>query len=66
MTEDPELRKLYHDLDSKCAGIKSAAKLLRDCPPEERAEMLSLMKEGANALLKCLSDLEKRLGAGKN
>ncbi len=64
MTEDPNLRKIYHDLDSKCASLKSAVKVLRECPPEEKREMLSLMTEGATALLKCLSDLEKNLKKG--
>jgi hypothetical protein len=61
MTEDQNLRKLYHDLDSKCASLKSAVKLLRECPTEEKREMLALMTDGANSLLKCLSDLKKRL-----
>ena len=64
MTEDQNLRKIYHDLDSKCASLKSAVKLLRECQPEEKKEMLSLMTEGATALLKCLSDLEKNLKKG--
>ena len=59
MTEDPDLRRLYHDLAAKCAGLKSAVPILRDSPPEERKEILALMTESANALLKCLSALDR-------
>ena len=59
MTEDPDLIKLYHDLASKCASLKSAVKILRDCPPGERKEMLALMIETANTILKSLSELDR-------
>lgn len=64
MTETPDLRRLYHDIDSKCAGLKGASKLLRGCPPQERKEILTLMKESAAALLKCLSKLERAVISG--
>lgn len=62
MSEDQDLRKLYHDLDSKCASLKGAVKLLRECQPEEKKEMIDLMTDCANSLVKCLSDLKQRLG----
>ena len=65
MTEDPDLRKLYHDLASKCASLKSAVQILRDCPPEERKELLSLMIEAANTILKCLSELDRHYNPKK-
>ncbi|HAH32849.1 MAG TPA: hypothetical protein DCL44_11105, partial [Elusimicrobia bacterium] len=62
MTETPDLRKIYHDLASKCAALKSAVQVLRDSPPEEKKEMLALMTEAATAILKCLSELQKGSG----
>jgi len=59
MTEAPDLRRLYHDLASKCASLKSAVQILRDSPPEEKKELLSLMTEAANAIVKCLSELDR-------
>ena len=56
----PEARKLLHDLESKTASLKSAVKLLRDCAPKERKEMLSLMKTAASEIGECLAELEKK------
>ena len=61
MEQNPELRRLFHDLESKTTSLKSGAKLLRECPPEERKELLALMIESANALLKCLYGFEESL-----
>ena len=55
----PDARKLLHDLESKSASLKSAAKLLRDCPPAERREMLSLMRNAALEIVTCLNEMEK-------
>lgn len=60
-----EANKLYHDLESKCSSLKSAVKLLRECPPEEKDEILALMNEAARDILKFLSELEE-INSGKN
>lgn len=59
MELSPETRKLLHDIDSKTSSIKSAAKLLRECEPQERKEMLTLMKAAAQDVMNCLTELEK-------
>lgn len=59
MEPSPEMRKLLHDIDSKTSSIKSAAKLLRECEPQERKEMLTLMKAATQELADCITGLEK-------
>ena len=59
MELNSDTRKLLHDLESKSASLKSAAKLLRDCPPAERREMLSLMRNAALEIVTCLNEMEK-------
>ena len=54
---DPD--KLTHDIESKCASLKSAAKILKDCAPEEKKELLALMKESAQELVRITAELEK-------
>lgn len=61
MAVKPEVRKLLHDVQSKCASLKSASVLLKDCPTGETDEMLRLMTEEARAILKCLLDLRKEM-----
>jgi len=51
---DAALSKLIHDVNSKCASLKSAAALLRGADEKERAEFLKLMKEQARSLLEAL------------
>ena len=53
--------KLYHDLDSKSTSLKNAVKLLRECPPEQKGEMIALMREAAQDIQKYLAELEKSL-----
>lgn len=53
--DDAALRKLLHDVNSKCAGLKGGAALLKDAPPAERAELLRLMAEQAKALAETLA-----------
>ncbi len=60
MEPSPEMRKLLHDIDSKTSSIKSAAKLLRECEPQERKEMLTLMKAATQELMSCLLELERQ------
>jgi hypothetical protein len=59
MDTRPEVRRLLHDVQSKCASLKSASLMLKDCQNSEAAEMLSLMTEEARQILKCLFDLRK-------
>ena len=49
-----ELDSLIHDVNSKCASLKSAAALLRGASPEEKRELLRLMAQQAEALAKRL------------
>lgn len=44
------LKKLVHDVNSKCSSLKGAAALLKDAAPAERAELLRLMAEQARLL----------------
>lgn len=53
--DDAALRKLVHDVNSKCSSLKGAAALLKDAPPAERAELLRLMAEQAKALAQVLA-----------
>lgn len=53
--DDAALRKLVHDVNSKCASLKSAAALLKDAPPAERAELLRLMAEQTRSLAEALA-----------
>lgn len=55
MTDDAALKKLVHDVNSKCASLKGAAALLKDAPPEERKELLRLMAEQAASLAQVLA-----------
>jgi len=55
VTDDAALKKLVHDVNSKCSSLKGAAALLKDAAPAERAELLKLMAEQAKALALALS-----------
>jgi hypothetical protein len=59
MTDEISSR-LLHDLRSKCASLKSAAELYKDCSPAEKKEMLALMKQAASEITAAL----EKLGAG--
>lgn len=56
MTDEAALKKLVHDVNSKCASLKGAAALLKDAPPEERKELLRLMAEQARSLVQALAN----------
>ncbi|TBR17988.1 hypothetical protein EPO15_15725 [bacterium] len=60
---DEALRKLVHDVNSKCSSLKGAAALLKDAAPAERMELLRLMAEQAKALAAAL-DRFPRLSGG--
>lgn len=53
--DDAALRKLVHDVNSKCSSLKSAAALLKDAAPAEREELLRLMAEQAKSLAKAFA-----------
>lgn len=53
--DDAALKKLVHDVNSKCSSLKGAAALLKDAPPAERAELLKLMAEQARSLAEALA-----------
>lgn len=57
-----EASKLLHDLKSKCASLKSAAELYKDCSPAEKKEMLALMNAAAAEITRTLAALEKAGG----
>lgn len=44
------LETLIHDVNSKCASLRSAVALLRAASPEEFKELLSLMTQQARGL----------------
>ncbi len=52
-------RQEEFDVQSKCASLKSAATLLKDCPPEQAREMLALMTEEARDIVRCVFKLRK-------
>lgn len=49
------LDKLIHDVNSKCASLRSAAGLLRASSPKEAGELLTLMTEQAESLARLLA-----------
>ncbi|MCM2266707.1 MAG: hypothetical protein NDI60_02910 [Elusimicrobiales bacterium] len=51
--------KLLHDLKSKCASLKSAADLYKDCSAAEKQEMLALMTAAAEEIQRTLAALSK-------
>ncbi|MFA5140474.1 MAG: hypothetical protein WC728_14690 [Elusimicrobiota bacterium] len=65
MESRPELNKLLHDVQSKCANIKSACQILNDCPEEEALDMLGDMTQAARDILRCLLELKKKIADGK-
>jgi len=59
MTDTPDSGKLLHDLRSKCASLKSAAELYKDCSAVEKKEMLALMNAAAAEIVKLLAQVER-------
>ena len=55
----PDAAKLLHDLKSKCASLKSAADLFKDCSAAEKKEMLALMTSAAAEIVKVTGELGK-------
>lgn len=60
MTSEKEaLNQLIHDINSKCASLKSAADLLKKASPAERKEFLTLMTQQAQSLVQNISSFER-------
>jgi len=57
MTQQNDLDKIFHDLESKCSSLKSAIALLRKCSPKDSKEMLSLMIKESQEITECLNKL---------
>ncbi|MBI4669574.1 MAG: hypothetical protein HY747_10420 [Elusimicrobia bacterium] len=49
------LEQLIHDVNSKCASLKSAAALLKNVSDQERRELLELMAQQAEKLTKVIA-----------
>ena len=56
-----DINKIYHDIKSRCSGIKNAVDLLKDVNIDERKEILSLMKKSVFELQKSIEILEKEI-----
>ena len=53
-----QLESLIHDMNSKCASLKTAVGLLRTASPEERGELLALMKQQAKNIAEDIAAFE--------
>ena len=51
----PDFEELIHDINSKCASLKSAAAFLKKASPQERQELLKLMAQQAKSLDQIIS-----------
>ena len=49
------LDQIIHDVNSKCASLRSAAGLLKDASPEEQRELIKLMADEAQSLFVSIS-----------
>lgn len=47
-----------HDMNSKCASLKSAAGLLRTASPKEAREILALMSQQARRIIEDIASFE--------
>jgi nitrogen-specific signal transduction histidine kinase len=65
MANSDETRLLLHDIRGRCASLKSAADMLKNCPPEQAAEMADLMTEEARQILQSLLKFKQGLAKGQ-
>jgi len=56
-----EKDSLLHDMNSKCASLKTAIGLLRASPPAEARELLTLMKLQARNIAEDIESYESTL-----
>lgn len=54
--------KIYHTLKSKAGNIRNAVELLQKYPPEKKHEIIVLMREAAQDIVKLLAELEAEPG----
>ncbi len=60
-TEDPDpLGRLLHDINGKCAHLKSAAGLLRGENSQDELELLRLMVQQTHSLVDIVTAYEAR------
>jgi|CXWL01.1.fsa_nt_gi hypothetical protein len=57
------LESLIHDMNSKCASLKTAIGLLRTASSEERGELLTLMKQQAKNIAEDIVTFEASVGS---
>jgi hypothetical protein len=60
MGNDGSLSNLVHDINGKCANLKSAAALLRDAPSKGELELLGMMSKQARSLADAIAAYEAR------
>ena len=63
MDSRPEISSLRHNIQSKCASLKSASQLIKDCPPDQLRKMLTLMTDETRDILRNLAALEKEISS---
>ena len=59
MESNNKLEKSLHKIRSRCVSLKGATELFQGYSAQKQREMLVFMKEAAQDILKCLSELEK-------
>lgn len=60
MEPDNKFEKPLHKIRSRCGSLKGAAELFPGYTGQKQQEMLVFMKEAAQDILNCLSELEKK------
>ncbi len=50
------IKRLVHDINSKCSSLRGAAELLRTVSDKERKELLELMESQARLLAQILGE----------
>jgi len=63
MSEEPreKLDTLVHDVNSKCASLKTAVMLLKAAPPNEARKLLGLMGKQARSIAQDIETFAKVL-----
>ena len=61
MDSRPEISSLRHNIQSKCASLKSASQLIKDCPPDQLRKLVILMADETRDILRNLAALEKEI-----
>jgi len=61
MDPRPDLSSLRHNIQSKCASLKSASQLIKDCPPDQLRKLVTLMSDEARDILRNLGALEEKI-----